>query len=61
MPRHLADHRAASGGARVRRFLAIARSESVEPWRAAWQRPPARVAGNRRLKEYVRISRAALA
>lgn len=59
MPRHLTDHRAASGGARVRRFMAMARSESAEPWRAAWQRPPGRMAGNRRLVEYVRISRAA--
>ena len=56
MARHLADHRASSTGGRVRRFVAIDRSQGDGLWRSLAQRPVA-AAGNRRLVEFLRIAR----
>ena len=57
MSKHLADHRKASEGGRVKHFLRLARDRSDAAWRAVWQRPRERDEGNRRVLEYVRIER----
>lgn len=57
MTKHLADHREASNGGRVKHFLRLARDRSETVWRGLWQRPADRAEENRRLVEYVRIER----
>lgn len=57
MSRHLADHRKASDGGRLKHFLRIARDGSDGLWRNVWQRPLTREAGNRRVLEFLRIDR----
>lgn len=57
MTKHLADHRDASTGGRVKHFLRLARNRSEAAWQRVWQRPVERAQENRRLVEYVRIER----
>jgi hypothetical protein len=57
MTRHLADHRTASEGGRVRHFLRIARAEASVLWMHLARRPRLTGTGNRRLVEYARIAR----
>ena len=57
MTRHLADHRSASQGGRVRHFLRIARDRSESAWQALFRRRSSSAGGNRRVVEYVRIAR----
>jgi len=55
MSRHLADHRQATTGGRVRHFLRLARTPRV-----TWHRPryrPWSGAGLSRLKQFLRIAR----
>jgi hypothetical protein len=56
MARHLADHRTPSNGARVMRFVAIARAQGDGLLRGVAKRPVTR-SGNRRLVEFLRIAR----
>lgn len=56
MARHLADHRTPSMGARLKRFLAIERSQGDGVLRGLARRPVAANA-NRRLVEFLRIAR----
>jgi hypothetical protein len=51
MSKHLADHRKASTGERVKHFLRLARAA-----RETWQRPRGQ-AGNSRLVQFLRIER----
>ncbi len=51
MSKHLADHRKATTGARVKHFLRLARSE-----RETWRRPRG-AAGQSRLVQFLRIAR----
>lgn len=51
MTKHLADHRKATTGARVKHFLRLARTP-----RETWHRPRAG-AGGGRLTQFLRISR----
>lgn len=55
MTRHIADHRTASNGGRVKHFLRLARAE-----RAPWHRPHAKP-GSSRLVHFLRIARGKLA
>lgn len=57
MSKHLADHRSAPSGGRVKAFLTIARDRSETMWRALWKRPVERAADNQRLVQYVRIEK----
>lgn len=57
MSKHLADHREASNGGRMKHFLRLARDRSEAAWERVWQRPLERANDNRRLVEYVRIER----
>ena len=57
MTKHLADHREASNGGRIKHFLRLARDRSESAWRTVWQRPFDRAEESRRLVEYVRIER----
>lgn len=57
MSKHLADHRTASQGSRLRNFLRIARDRSETMWRGLFRRDLARDAGNRRVVEFARIER----
>ena len=57
MSKHLADHREASNGGRVKHFLRLARNRSEAAWQRVWQRPLERSDESRRLVEYVRIER----
>jgi hypothetical protein len=57
MTRHLADHRTASEGGRLKHFLRIARDRSETTWRAVFQRNLSRDGDNRRVLEYIRIER----
>lgn len=57
MTKHLADHRAAPDGGRVKAFLAIARGRGEDAWRALWQRPLERAENNQRLVQYLRIEK----
>lgn len=57
MSKHLADHRTASEGGRLKHFLRLARDRSDAAWRAVRQRPRDLGEGNRRVLEYVRIER----
>jgi len=57
MTKHLADHRTASTGARVKAFLTIARDRSESTWRGLWQRPYERSVDNSRLVQFVRIEK----
>jgi hypothetical protein len=52
MTKHLADHRKASTGARVRHFLRLARAT-----RETWHRPRGASSGQARLRQYLRIER----
>lgn len=51
MSKHLADHRKATTGERVKHFLRLARAE-----RAPWKRPRGE-AGQSRLVQFLRIER----
>lgn len=51
MTKHLADHRKASTGARVKHFLRLARTA-----RETWQRPRG-AAGKSRLVQFLRIEK----
>jgi hypothetical protein len=57
MSKHLADHRSAPSGGRVKAFLTIARDRSETMWRELWKRPVERAADNQRLVQYVRIEK----
>lgn len=57
MTKHLADHRTAPTGGRVKAFLTIARDRSESAWRGLWQRPFERASSNQRLVQYVRIEK----
>ena len=57
MTKHLADHRTAPTGGRVKAFVSIARDRSETVWRALWQRPFDRAEDNQRLVQYVRIEK----
>jgi hypothetical protein len=57
MSKHLADHRTASTGGRVRAFMTIARDRSDTVWRSLWKRPVERPAENQRLVQYLRIEK----
>ncbi len=57
MSKHLADHRAAPSGERVKAFVTIARRGSGHVWQALWKRPVERAADNQRLVQYVRIEK----
>lgn len=57
MTKHLADHREASDGGRVKHFLRLAHSHTDATWARVWQRPLERTEENRRLVEYLRIER----
>ena len=57
MTKHLADHRTASTGSRLRHFLRIARENGETMWHGLWQRPFTRGISNRRAVEYVRIEK----
>ncbi len=57
MTKHLADHRTAPTGGRVKAFLTIARDRSETVWRGLWQRPFDRASSNQRLVQYVRIEK----
>jgi len=57
MSKHLADHRAAPSGERVKAFVTIARRGSGHVWQALWKRPVERAADNQRLVHYVRIEK----
>lgn len=56
--KHLADHRSPAGSTRLVQFLRIARSRGESAWTRVWQRPFARLSGNRRVVEFARIERA---
>ena len=58
MTKHIADHRSASDGGRLKQFLRISRDKSDTVWRATWSRPSTAPTGNRRVVEYIRIARA---
>lgn len=55
--KHLADHRSASTGAKLKNFLRIDRSQGNWLWRLLQQRGRLPLQGNRRVLEYVRIER----
>lgn len=55
MTKHLADHRKASQGGRVKHFLRIAQDGSGSVWRKLFQQPRARGDSNRRALEFIRI------
>lgn len=57
MARHLADHRSASQGGRVKHFLRIAREGSTDLWLRLARQPQMRSETNRRAVEYARIAR----
>jgi hypothetical protein len=57
MSKHLADHRTAPSGERVKAFVTIARRGSGHVWQALWKRPVERAADNQRLVQYVRIEK----
>jgi hypothetical protein len=57
MSKHLADHRAAPSGERVKAFVTIARRGSGHVWQALWKRPVERAADNQRLVQYIRIEK----
>lgn len=57
MSKHLADHRAAPTGQRVKEFVTIAHRGSGRVWQALWKRPVERAAENRRLVQYIRIEK----
>lgn len=57
MTKHLADHRTAPSGGRVKAFVTIARDRSETVWRGLWQRPLDRAEDNQRLVQYVRIEK----
>ncbi len=57
MSKHLADHRAAPSGERVKAFVTIARRGSGHVWQALWKRPVERAAENQRLVQYIRIEK----
>jgi hypothetical protein len=57
MSKHLADHRTAPSGERVKAFVTIARRGSGHVWQALWKRPVERAADNQRLVQYIRIEK----
>ena len=57
MTKHLADHRKASQGGRVKHFLRIAQDGSNSVWRKLFQQPHTRSDTNRRALEYIRIEK----
>lgn len=61
MTRHLADHRAPAGPARLQQFLRVERAASETMWKALRRKPRERAEANRRAVEYARIERGRLA
>jgi hypothetical protein len=57
MSKHLADHRTAPTGGRVKAFMSIARNRSETMWRGLWKRPTDQSELNQRLVQYVRIEK----
>ena len=57
MTKHMADHRTAPTGGRLKAFLRIAHDRSETVWRGLWQRPLDRATDNQRLVQYVRIEK----
>ena len=57
MSKHLADHRTAPSGGRVKALVTIARRGSGHVWQALWKRPVERAADNQRLVQYIRIEK----
>lgn len=57
MSKHLADHRTAPSGGRVKAFVTIARRGGGHVWQALWKRPVERAADNQRLVQYIRIEK----
>jgi hypothetical protein len=57
MSKHLADHRSAPTGGRVKAFITIARDRSETMWQGLWKRPVDRSEVNQRLVQYVRIEK----
>lgn len=57
MTKHLADHRTASEGGRMKHFLRIARDRSETLWRGVFRRTTLSGTDGRRVLEYVRIER----
>lgn len=57
MARHLADHRSASQGGRLKHFLRIAREGSERLWQTLARQPHTRGDSNRRVVEFARIAR----
>lgn len=55
MTKHLADHRRASQGGRVKHFLRIAKDGSSSVWHRLFQKPHGRSDNNRRALEFIRI------
>ncbi len=57
MTKHLADHRQASDGGRVKHFTRIESKREETVWNLARQQPRDRSKVNTRLAEYARIER----
>lgn len=57
MTKHLADHRTASTGGRLKHFLRIARDRTEVAWHSVWRQPRTNANEARRLVEYARIER----
>jgi hypothetical protein len=57
MTKHLADHRDASSGNRVKAFVTIARDRSESVWHGLWKRPQDHADDNQRLVQYMRIEK----
>ena len=57
MTKHLADHRAASTGGRLKHFLRIARDRTEAIWQPVWRQPHSVSNDARRVVEYTRIER----
>lgn len=57
MTKHLADHRTASTGGRLKHFLRIARDRTENAWCTVWRQPRPMVNEARRVVEYARIER----
>ena len=57
MSKHLADHRTAPTGQRVKAFVTIAHRSSQQVWQGLWKRPVEHSAQNQRLVQYIRIEK----
>lgn len=57
MTKHLADHRQASDGGRVRHFMRLASDRAETAWTQTRQKPRLRAKDSTRLAEYIRIEK----